>query len=104
MHLEVTEKDITNQIGEDHWRAFINDVCIRIFSKEKIKSLKEGEEIYSIGIVELGHGFYLHFEIISRKAPNGSFDYGFTKLVMTDNIDSILDRVNRGKAVMKIYK
>lgn len=97
MQEELTEQQFIEWIGEDKYKSFAMNIYELIKKSEAYKDLDDA--VFYIGAEPLDDTTWLHFEASIKKLPFGD-DFGFTRMVITDDFDFILDRVNDAKKVL----
>jgi hypothetical protein len=69
---------------------------------KKTEAYKDLDDaVFYIGAEPLDETTWFHFEAIIKKLPFGD-DFGFTRMVITDDFDFVLDRVNDAKRVLNL--
>ena len=99
MEKTLTEQEFIDWIGYDEYKTFAMNIYELIKKSDAYKSLDEA--IFYIGAEPLDETTWFHFEATIKKFPFGD-DFGFTRMVITDNIDFILDRVNEAKKELNL--
>jgi len=99
MEKQLTEQEFIEWIGEDNYKSFAMNIYELIKKSDSYKDLDDA--IFYIGAEPLDDTTWFHFEATIKKLPFGD-DFGFTRMVITDDIDFILDRVNEAKKVLNL--
>jgi hypothetical protein len=99
MQQELTEQEFIEWIGEDNYKSFAMNIYELIKKSEAYKDLDDA--VFYIGAEPLDDTTWFHFEVSIKKLPFGD-DFGFTRMVITDNFDFVLDRVNDAKRVLNL--
>lgn len=90
---EITENELVEIVSEKQYYALIEAIFLQI---EKSGEYKKVKNYICTGTMVLNQKMYLYAETtVFKKKCNGennSFDFRFTKIVITDEIDYILDR------------
>ncbi len=90
----MNENQLIEFIGVDGYNKIINDVYTQLKKSDQYNNeyLLNNKQIYTIGTIDLSEGVWLHFEV-SMYNQDGLDNIGFTRVVLTDNVDFILDRI-----------
>lgn len=90
----MNEKQLIEAIGVDGYSKIMHDVYTQLRTSDQYKNeyVLNNKDIYTIGTIDLSEGVWLHFEVSMYK-QNGLDNIGFTRVVLTDNVDFILDRI-----------
>lgn len=90
----MNEKQLIEAIGVDGYSKIMHDVYTQLRNSDQYKNeyVLNNKDIYTIGTIDLSEGVWLHFEVSMHK-QNGLDNIGFTRVVLTDNVDFILDRI-----------
>ena len=99
MQKELTEQEFIEMIGENNYKSFAMNIYELIKKTEAYKDLDDA--VFYIGAEPLDETTWFHFEATIKKLPFGD-DYGFTRMVITDDFDFVLDRVNDAKRVLNL--
>ena len=102
----LTEKELIDIVSENEYLRFVFETYETMKKSESYKSNRD-EIIYYLGVSELSEKLNLHFEASIKKSKQGLMrvdDFGFEKLVITDEIDYSLDRINEAKKVMNSWE
>lgn len=99
MNKELTEQEFIEMIGENNYKSFAMNIYELIKKTEAYKDLDDA--VFYIGAEPLDETTWFHFEATIKKLPFGD-DFGFTRMVITDDFDFILDRVNDAKRVLNL--
>lgn len=99
MQKELTEKEFIEMIGENNYKSFAMNIYELIKKTEAYKDLDDA--VFYIGAEPLDETTWFHFEATIKKLPFGD-DFGFTRMVITDDFDFVLDRVNDAKRVLNL--
>ncbi len=97
MQQELTEQQFMEWIGHENYNSFAMNIYELIKKSDAYKDLDD--VVFYIGAEPLDDANWLHFEASIKKLPFGD-DFGFTRMVITDDFDFILDRVNDAKKVL----
>ena len=97
MQEEITEQQLIEWIGYDKYKSFAINIYELIKKSEAYKDLDDS--VFYIGAEPLDDATWIHFEATIKKLSFGD-DFGFTRMVITDDFDFILDRVNDAKKVL----
>ena len=95
MTKELTEPEILKIMSYDSYQALAMDVYERMVSSEKFKDPEK--VLIALEVFELSKKQFLHLEANLIKVAPGVNDFGFTRMVITDDIDFSLDRLNEVK-------
>ena len=98
MEQSITQNQFIEWVGNEGYLKFCKDIYHLITESEAYKS--NDEAIFYVGATPLNDEVWFHFEATLKKLPIGN-DFGFTKMIITDNLDVTLDRVNDAKKVLK---
>lgn len=98
MKQSVTQEELIKCIGHESYLKFAKDVYNLIVESDSYKS--NDEAIFYIGALPLNDEVWFEFEATLKKVSEGN-DFGFTKMIITDDLDVILDRINDCKKVLK---
>ncbi len=99
MQKELTEQEFIEMIGENNYKSFAMNIYELIKKTEAYKDLDDA--VCYIGAEPLDEATWFHFEATIKKLPFGD-DFGFTRMVITDDFDFVLDRVNDAKRVLNL--
>ena len=99
MEKQLTEQEFIEWIGEDNYKSFAMNIYELIKKSDAYKDLDDA--VFYIGAEPLDDKTWIHFEATIKKLPFGD-DFGFTRMVITDDIDFILDRVNEAKRALNL--
>ena len=99
MEKVLTEQEFIEWIGENNYKTFAINIYELIKKSEAYKNLDDA--VFYIGAEPLDDSTWFHFEATIKKLPFGD-DFGFTRMVITDDIDFILDRVNEAKKELNL--
>ena len=99
MQKELTEQEFIKMIGENNYKSFAMNIYELIKKTEAYKDLDDA--VFYIGAEPLDEATWFHFEATIKKLPFGD-DFGFTRMVITDDFDFVLDRVNDAKRVLNL--
>ena len=99
MEKELTEQEFIDMIGENNYKSFAMNIYELIKKTEAYKDLDDA--VFYIGAEPLDETTWFHFEATIKKLPFGD-DFGFTRMVITDDFDFVLDRVNDAKRVLNL--
>ena len=87
MEKQLTEQEFIEWIGEDNYKSFAMNIYELIKKSDAYKDLDDA--VFYIGAEPLDDKTWFHFEATIKKLPFGD-DFGFTRMVITDDIDFIL--------------
>lgn len=99
MQKELTEQEFIEMIGENNYKSFAMNIYELIKKTEAYKDLDDA--VFYIGAEPLDETTWFHFEATIKKLSFGD-DFGFTRMVITDDFDFVLDRVNDAKRVLNL--
>jgi hypothetical protein len=99
MQKELTEQEFIEWIGENNYKSFAMNIYELIKKTEAYKDLDDA--VFYVGAEPLDETTWFHFEATIKKLPFGD-DFGFTRMVITDDFDFVLDRVNDAKRVLNL--
>ena len=99
MQKELTEQEFIEMIGENNYKSFAMNIYELIKKTEAYKDIDDA--VFYIGAEPLDETTWFHFEATIKKLPFGD-DFGFTRMVITDDFDFVLDRVNDAKRVLNL--
>jgi len=96
MSYEISESEIIQSIGFDKYTEFAMDV----YSEMTKTSLYANPDPIMIGsgYVELQDGRFLIYVASLKKANNRIGDFGFNSLLISENLDDMLDFINKCKS------
>lgn len=94
MEQSLTEKEFIEIIGEKSYINFSKEIYDIIKNSEAYKELDDA--VFYIGATPLNETFWFHYEATLNKIGIAD-DFGFTKMVVTDDLDFTLDRINDAK-------
>ena len=97
MQQELTEQQFMEWIGQENYNSFAVNIYELIKKSDAYKDLDD--VIFYIGAEPLDDTTWFHFEATIKKMPFGD-DFGFTRMVITDDFDFVLDRVNDAKKAL----
>lgn len=98
MEQSITQDQFIEWVGNESYLKFAQDIYHLIKESEAYKS--NDEAIFYLGATPLNDEVWFHFEATLKKLPIGD-DFGFTKMLITDDLDVTLDRINDAKKVLK---
>jgi hypothetical protein len=93
----ITEVELIEIIGHDNYVEFIHDVYNLIKKSDAYKS--NDDAVFYIGATPLNDTSWFHYEATVNKIGLGD-DFGFTRMLITDDLDFTLDRVNEAKKII----
>ena len=99
MQKELTEQQVIEMMGESNYKSFSMNIYELIKKTQAYKDLDDA--VFYIGAEPLDETTWFHFEATIKKLPFGD-DFGFTRMVITDDFDFVLDRVNDAKRVLNL--
>lgn len=99
MQKEITEQEFIEMTGESNYKTFSMNIYEQIKKTDAYKDLDDA--VFYIGAEQLDETTWFHFEATIKKLPFGD-DFGFTRMVITDDFDFILDRINEAKRVINL--
>lgn len=99
MQKELTEQEVIEMMGESNYKSFAMNIYELIKKTEAYKDLDDA--VFYIGAEPLDETTWFHFEATIKKLPFGD-DFGFTRIVITNDFDFVLDRVNDAKRVLNL--
>lgn len=99
MQKELTEQEVIEMMGENNYKSFAMNIYELIKKTEAYKDLDDA--VFYIGAEPLDETSWFHFEATIKKLPFGD-DFGFTRIVITNDFDFVLDRVNDAKRVLNL--
>jgi hypothetical protein len=94
MKQELKEQEVIEMMGESNYKSFAMNIYEIIKKSKAYKDLDDA--VFYIGAEPLDDTTWFHFEATIKKLPLGD-DFGFTRMVITDDFDFVLDRVNDAK-------
>lgn len=94
MEQSLTEKEFIEIIGEKSYINFSKQIYDLIKNSDAYKELDDA--VFYIGATPLNDTIWFHYEATLNKIGIAD-DFGFTKMVITDDLDFTLDRINDAK-------
>lgn len=94
MEQSLTEKEFIEIIGEKSYINFSKQIYDLIKNSDAYKELDDA--VFYIGATPLNYTIWFHYEATLNKIGIAD-DFGFTKMVITDDLDFTLDRINDAK-------
>ena len=94
MQETITEKQFIEIAGNESYLEFSNDIYNLIKKSDAYKELDDA--VFYIGATPLNDTIWFHYEASLNKLGLAD-DFGFTKMVITDDLDFTLDRINDAK-------
>jgi hypothetical protein len=94
MEETITEKQFIEIVGKEAYLEFSNDIYNLIKKSDAYKDLDDA--VFYIGATPLNDTIWFHYEATLNKLGLAD-DFGFTKMVITDDLDFTLDRINDAK-------
>ena len=94
MEQSLTEKEFIEIIGEKSYINFSKQIYDLIKNSDAYKELDDA--VFYIGATPLNDTIWFHYEATLNKIGMAD-DFGFTKMVVTDDLDFTLDRINDAK-------
>lgn len=97
---ELTEQEFIFLISQEEYTRFAYQTYESI---KKDVSYKSGEPIiYFVGVSKFNEIFNIHYEATLKRNKQGTKridDFGFERIIITDEIDYSLDRINEVKEI-----
>ena len=94
MEKTITEKQFIEIVGKEGYLEFSNDIYNLIKKSDAYKDLDDA--VFYIGATPLNDTIWFHYEATLNKLGLAD-DFGFTKMVITNDLDFTLDRINDAK-------
>lgn len=90
----LTQEQFIEIVGEKSYINFSKEIYDIIKSSDAYKELDDA--VFYIGATPLNETVWFHYEATLNKIGMAD-DFGFTKMVVTDDLDFTLDRINDAK-------
>lgn len=90
----LTQEQFIEIVGEKSYINFSKEIYDIIKSSDAYKDLDDA--VFYIGATPLNETIWFHYEATLNKIGMAD-DFGFTKMVVTDDLDFTLDRINDAK-------
>lgn len=94
MKQSLTQEQFIEIVGEKSYINFSKEIYDIIKSSDAYKELDDA--VFYIGATPLNETVWFHYEATLNKIGIAD-DFGFTKMVVTDDLDFTLDRINDAK-------
>ena len=94
MEQSLTQEQFIEIVGEKSYINFSKEIYDIIKSSDAYKELDDA--VFYIGATPLNETVWFHYEATLNKIGIAD-DFGFTKMVVTDDLDFTLDRINDAK-------
>jgi len=94
----INEEEFIGIIGNEAYFQFVNDIYKLLKESEAYK--REDEVVYYIGASPLNETMWFHYEASLFKKDIGD-EFGFTRMIITDDLEMTLYCTTYGKDVMK---
>jgi hypothetical protein len=94
MQETITQKQFIEIVGNESYLEFSKDIYNLIKKSDAYKELDDA--VFYIGATPLNDTIWFHYEASLNKLGLAD-DFGFTKMVITDDLDFTLDRINDAK-------
>ena len=94
MEQSLTQEQFIEIVGEKSYINFSKQIYDLIKNSDAYKELDDA--IFYIGATPLNDTIWFHYEASLNKIGIAD-DFGFTKMVITDDLDFTLDRINDAK-------
>jgi hypothetical protein len=94
MEQSLTQEQFIEIVGEKSYINFSKEIYDIIKSSDAYKELDDA--VFYIGATPLNETVWFHYEATLNKIGIAD-DFGFTKMVITDDLDFTLDRINDAK-------
>ena len=101
MEQSLTQEQFIEIVGEKSYINFSKEIYDIIKSSDAYKELDDA--VFYIGATPLNETVWFHYEATLNKIGIAD-DFGFTKMVVTDDLDFTLDRINDAKREININK
>jgi len=98
MQKTIKEEDFIEMIGYDSYINFVKTTYENIKNCEAYE--RNDDVIYTIGAMPLDNGEWFHYEASLFKTISGD-DFGFTKMIITNDLDFTFDSINDAKHEIK---
>lgn len=94
MEKTITQQELIEIIGNESYVQFAHDIYDLIKKSDAYKS--NDDAVFYIGATPLDEKLWFHYEATINKMGLAD-DFGFTRMLITDDLDFTLDRVNEAK-------
>lgn len=94
MEQSLTQEQFIEIVGEKSYINFSKEIYDIIKNSDAYKELDDA--VFYIGATPLNETIWFHYEATLNKIGMAD-DFGFTKMVVTDDLDFTLDRINDAK-------
>jgi len=94
MEQSLTQEQFIEIVGEKSYINFSKEIYDIIKNSDAYKELDDA--VFYIGATPLNETIWFHYEAKLNKIGMAD-DFGFTKMVVTDDLDFTLDRINDAK-------
>lgn len=94
MEQSLTQEQFIEIVGEKSYINFSKEIYDIIKNSDAYKELDDA--VFYIGATPLNDTIWFHYEASLNKIGMAD-DFGFTKMVVTDDLDFTLDRINDAK-------
>ena len=98
MEKAINEEEFISIIGNEAYFKFVEDIYNLLKESEAYK--REDDVVYYIGASPLNETMWFHYEASLFKKDIGD-EFGFTRMIITDDLDMTLDRINYAKDEIK---
>ena len=98
MEKTINETEFISIIGNDAYLQFTQDIYKQLKESEAYK--REDDVVYYIGASPLNETMWFHYEASLFKKLEGD-EFGFTRMIITDDLDTTLDLINYAKDEIK---
>ena len=101
MEQSLTQEQFIEIVGEKSYINFSKQIYDLIKNSDAYKELDDA--VFYIGATPLNDTIWFHYEASLNKIGMAD-DFGFTKMVVTDDLDFTLDRINDAKREINKHK
>lgn len=101
MEQSLTQEQFIEIVGEKSYINFSKQIYDIIKNSDAYKELDDA--VFYIGATPLNDTIWFHYEASLNKIGMAD-DFGFTKMVVTDDLDFTLDRINDAKREINKHK
>lgn len=101
MEQSLTQEQFIEIVGEKSYINFSKEIYDIIKNSDAYKELDDA--VFYIGATPLNDTIWFHYEASLNKIGIAD-DFGFTKMVVTDDLDFTLDRINDAKREINKHK
>jgi len=98
MEKTINETELISIIGNEAYFKFAGDIYKLLKESEAYK--RQDDVVYYIGASPLNETTWFHYEASLFKKLEGD-EFGFTRMIITDDLDMTLDRINYAKDEIK---